>query len=120
MKPAMHWLPDAWQWLVDKVRQLTASTIESPRRLSQPISSPPLRALPVIAYAAAVIPALDKAKRIADVVAYALADPETAQDIVIDDSSINSTVAPARQAVATVLTSSMLGKGASIHDGVAP
>ncbi len=64
-----------------------------------------------------VIPALNEAKRIASVVAYALADPATAEVIVIDDSSIDDTVALARSAGATVITSTMLGKGASMHDG---
>jgi glucosyl-3-phosphoglycerate synthase len=65
-----------------------------------------------------VIPALNEAARIADVVRYALADPATAEVIVIDDSSIDDTAVLARQAGATVHTSSMLGKGASMHDGL--
>lgn len=69
-------------------------------------------------YATVVIPALNEAKRIAEVVAYALADPATAEVIVVDDSSIDDTAMLARQAGAKVLTSSMLGKGASMHDGV--
>lgn len=82
-------------------------------------SNPPM-ALPSKAYATVVIPALNEAKRISEVVAYALADPATAEVIVIDDSSIDSTVELARAAGAKVLTSSMLGKGASMQDGVAP
>ncbi len=49
--------------------------------------------------------------------AYALADPATAEVIVIDDSSIDDTAALARGAGARVITSTMLGKGASMHDG---
>lgn len=64
-----------------------------------------------------VIPALNEAKRIASVVAYALADPATAEVLVIDDSSIDDTVALAQGAGARVITSTMLGKGASMHDG---
>ena len=65
-----------------------------------------------------MIPALNEAGRIASVVAYALADPATAEVIVVDDSSIDDTAALARQAGARVVTSTMLGKGASMHDGV--
>lgn len=77
-------------------------------------------ALNIRAYATVVIPALNEAKRIAEVVEFALADPATAEVIVIDDSSIDNTAQLARQAGAKVLTSSMLGKGPSMHDGVAP
>lgn len=76
--------------------------------------------LPTTSYVTVVIPALNEAKRIADVVAYALQDKATAQVIVIDDSSIDATAALARAAGATVLTSSMLGKGASMRDGLGP
>lgn len=65
-----------------------------------------------------MIPALNEAQRIAHVVAYALADPATAEVIVIDDSSIDDTALLASQAGARVVTSTMLGKGASMHDGV--
>ena len=65
-----------------------------------------------------VIPALNEAKRIAEVVKYALSDPITGEVIVIDDSSIDDTARLAAEAGATVMTSSMLGKGASMHDGV--
>lgn len=65
-----------------------------------------------------MIPALNEAQRIAHVVAYALADPATAEVIVIDDSSIDDAARLASQAGARVVTSTMLGKGASMHDGV--
>lgn len=48
---------------------------------------------------------------------YALEDPATAEVIVVDDSSIDDTAALAREAGARVITSSMLGKGASMLDG---
>jgi glucosyl-3-phosphoglycerate synthase len=73
---------------------------------------------PLRACASVVIPALNEAKRIASVVKHALADAATAEVIVIDDSSIDDTAALARAAGATVYTSSMLGKGASMQDGV--
>jgi glucosyl-3-phosphoglycerate synthase len=65
-----------------------------------------------------IIPALNEAKRIADVVRFALADPATAEVIVIDDSSIDDTALRAKHAGATVVTSSMLGKGRSMRDGM--
>lgn len=64
-----------------------------------------------------VIPALNESARIADVVRYALSDPATGEVVVIDDSSIDDTAALARDAGARVVTSSMLGKGASMRDG---
>jgi glucosyl-3-phosphoglycerate synthase len=72
-----------------------------------------------LACVSVVIPALNEANRIADVVRYALSDPATSEVIVIDDSSIDDTAKLARQAGAMVVTSSMLGKGASMRDGVA-
>ncbi len=66
-----------------------------------------------------VIPALNEAARIASVVRYALADPATAEVIVVDDSSIDDTVALARAAGARVFTSTLLGKGTSMADGTA-
>ena len=69
--------------------------------------------------ASVLIPALNEARRIAQVVAYARADPATGEVIVIDDSSIDDTAQLARNAGATVVTSTLLGKGASMRDGVA-
>lgn len=76
------------------------------------------QALSLQACVSVVIPALNEARRIAEVVGYALADPATAEVIVVDDSSIDATVEQARAAGAHVITSSMLGKGASMHDGL--
>jgi hypothetical protein len=81
-------------------------------RAPLPLSAPAQR------FVSVVIPALNEAARIADVVRYALADPATAEVIVIDDSSIDDTAALARAAGAQVHTSSMLGKGASMEDGL--
>lgn len=94
------------------------------RRPSAPAALPPLALpappapVPVVACASVVIPALNEAARIAEVVRFARADAATAEVIVIDDSSIDDTAALAREAGARVLTSSMLGKGASMRDGV--
>lgn len=82
-------------------------------------NGPALQSAIVKACASVVIPALNEAKRIQEVVAYALADPATDEVIVIDDSSIDDTSMLARQAGAQVLTSSMLGKGMSMRDGAA-
>jgi glucosyl-3-phosphoglycerate synthase len=65
-----------------------------------------------------VIPALNEATRIAQVVAYALSDPATAEVIVVDDSSIDDTAQLAAAAGARVITSTMLGKGRSMRDGL--
>lgn len=65
-----------------------------------------------------VIPALNEARRIAQVVAYARADPATLEVLVVDDSSTDDTAALAREAGARVITSTMLGKGPSMCDGV--
>lgn len=66
-----------------------------------------------------IIPALNEEKAIASVVQYALRDPLTGEVIVVDDCSTDQTAAIARSAGAKVITSSMLGKGASMLDGVA-
>jgi phosphoserine phosphatase len=73
---------------------------------------------PLAASTTVIIPALNESARIADVVAYALADAATAEVIVVDDSSVDDTAELARAAGAHVITSSMLGKGASMRDGV--
>ncbi|OZA73522.1 glycosyltransferase, partial [Polynucleobacter sp. 39-46-10] len=65
-----------------------------------------------------VIPALNEEKAIASVVLYALSDTATGEVIVIDDSSIDNTARLAKESGAIVITSSMLGKGASMHDGI--
>ncbi len=90
------------------------------RGIVVPPAQPPPAALPspLRACATVVIPALNEAGHIADVVRHARADPATAEVIVIDDSSIDDTARLAREAGAEVVTSSMLGKGASMRDGV--
>jgi phosphoserine phosphatase len=80
-------------------------------------SPAPVVRLPLAPAVSVVIPALNESRRIASVVAFALADPVTAEVVVIDDSSIDDTAALARAAGARVVTSTMLGKGTSMHDG---
>ena len=87
--------------------------------VAEPATPPAVLRMPMLRYATVVIPALNEARRIADVVAYALADPATAEVVVVDDSSIDDTARLAREAGARVITSTMLGKGASMSDGVA-
>src|SRR3990167_1389742 len=93
------------QWLSDFLGRLRAGVqrfverARAPRRV-HPASTASVPPLPPVATvrASVLIPALNEAKRIADVVAYALADPATAEVIVIDDSSIDDTAELARQA----------------------
>jgi hypothetical protein len=84
-------------------------TVDAPARV--------VAELPLAATVTVVIPALNEAKRIASVVAFALADPATAEVLVVDDSSIDDTAALARADGARVVTSTLLGEGASMHDG---
>lgn len=65
-----------------------------------------------------IIPVLNEAPTIGRIVQYALADPNVDEVIVIDDGSIDGTPDIAAAAGAVVQTSSMLGKGASMHDGL--
>lgn len=65
-----------------------------------------------------VIPVLNESKRIASVVELALRSPLVREVIVVDDGSIDGTPELAEAAGARVITSSMLGKGASMEDGL--
>lgn len=68
--------------------------------------------------ASVVIPALNEARTIASVVRFALRDPVVSEVIVIDDGSLDGTPELAREAGARVVTSSLLGKGVSMEEGV--
>lgn len=90
-------------------------------RLLGNLSTPEKAAYPHTAedaLATVIIPALNEEKAIASVIQYALSDPATGEVIVVDDSSIDRTVQIALAAGAKVVTSSMLGKGISMRDGV--
>lgn len=65
-----------------------------------------------------IIPALNEAARIRSVVEFARRAPLVGQVIVVDDGSVDDTPAIAQEAGAHVITSSLLGKGASMLDGL--
>lgn len=65
-----------------------------------------------------IIPALNEGNTIAAVVEFARRDPRVDEVIVVDDGSIDGTVERARAAGASVMTSTLLGKGASMEDGL--
>ncbi len=106
-------LPSLARWLARRRRREALPALPPS---AAPTPAAPL-ALPMAASVSVVIPALNESRRIASVVAFALADPVTAEVVVVDDSSIDDTADLARAAGARVVTSSMLGKGASMLDG---
>jgi glucosyl-3-phosphoglycerate synthase len=65
-----------------------------------------------------IIPALNESATITSIVRYALSSPIVDEVIVVDDGSIDGTPELARAAGAQVLTSTMLGKGVSMEDGM--
>lgn len=65
-----------------------------------------------------IIPALNESARIAGVVALARQSTLVTEVIVVDDGSVDSTPELASAAGARVITSSLLGKGASMEDGL--
>jgi glucosyl-3-phosphoglycerate synthase len=65
-----------------------------------------------------VIPALNESARIAGVIELALKSPGVAEVIVVDDGSVDNSPAIATAVGARVITSSLLGKGASMEDGL--
>jgi len=65
-----------------------------------------------------IIPALNEEKTIRQVVHFANNSQLVTEVIVVDDKSMDNTVEEARKDGATVITSTKLGKGASMKDGV--
>jgi phosphoserine phosphatase len=65
-----------------------------------------------------IIPVVNESETVGRVVGLALAHEQVDEVIVVDDGSIDDTPEQARQAGARVLTSTFLGKGASLQDGV--
>ena len=111
LQKVVGWLRDVLPWLRGQRR---TGGVMVPKTLPPG----PVLPSPLLACATVVIPALNEAARIASVVRFALADPATAEVIVVDDSSIDDTARLAREAGAHVITSTMLGKGASMRDGM--
>lgn len=65
-----------------------------------------------------IIPALNEEKTIASVVKYCWSKPNVSEVIVVDDQSFDNTVKFATEAGANVITSTKIGKGASMKDGM--
>lgn len=65
-----------------------------------------------------IIPVLNECDTVAAVVGFVLRDPNVSEVIVVDDGSIDGTGELARAAGASVITSTLLGKGASMEDGM--
>lgn len=65
-----------------------------------------------------IIPALNEAARIRGVIELAQRSVAVNEVIVVDDGSVDDTVAIAQAAGAKVITSTLLGKGASMEDGL--
>lgn len=65
-----------------------------------------------------IIPTLNEEEHIESVVNFAQAQPLVTEVIVVDDKSVDHTVALARKCGARIVTSTKLGKGASMKDAV--
>jgi glucosyl-3-phosphoglycerate synthase len=65
-----------------------------------------------------LIPALDESKTISSLVSLMKSSPSVLEVVVIDDGSIDGTPELASQAGARVVLSTLLGKGASMEDGL--
>lgn len=65
-----------------------------------------------------VIPTLNEARTVGSVIALAKSHPKVREVIVVDDRSLDETVIKAQEAGAKVITSTKMGKGASMRDGL--
>ncbi len=65
-----------------------------------------------------IIPVLNEGDTIENVVRFAFQCKQVTEVIVVDDKSLDETVAQAKKAGAKVITSTKLGKGASMKDGL--
>jgi glucosyl-3-phosphoglycerate synthase len=126
MNRGINGVVTAWRNMSAGLRELWRTLLkqhpaDEPAAHSPELTSPvviAVKAPPTPCRVSVIIPALNEAARIASVVRHALADPVTAQVIVVDDSSTDSTASLAAGAGATVITSTMLGKGRSMLDGL--
>lgn len=116
LKKFRQWLNTQWQRWLQPLQVKTPKSAPLPR-LNAPEQRLALPA-PLLPCVTVAIPALNEEKRIAQVVAYALSDSATAEVLVVDDCSIDQTAVLAAEAGARVISSVMLGKGASMADAV--
>lgn len=65
-----------------------------------------------------IIPTLNEEDHVGSVIRFAKGQPNVSEIIVVDDKSLDKTVSIARQNGAKVITSTRLGKGASMKDGM--
>ena len=65
-----------------------------------------------------IIPVLNEAETVASVIDFAWRDPDVSEVIVVDDGSTDGSPEIAEAAKARVITSTLLGKGASMEDGM--
>jgi glucosyl-3-phosphoglycerate synthase len=66
-----------------------------------------------------IIPALNEGNTIGNVVRFCHSNPKVSEVIVVDDQSKDDTVAQATAAGARVITSTVIGKGMSMKEGIA-
>lgn len=65
-----------------------------------------------------IIPVLNEAETIEQVIKFALSNEHVTEVLVVDDKSLDATVSKAATAGAKVITSTKLGKGASMKEGM--
>ncbi|MCO5236304.1 MAG: glycosyltransferase [Chitinophagaceae bacterium] len=65
-----------------------------------------------------IIPTLNEAKTISNIIRFCFNDPQVTEVIVVDDNSEDDTVALARAAGARVINSKVRGKGLSMKEGI--
>jgi len=65
-----------------------------------------------------IIPALNEEKTIGHVVRLAKNSPDVSEVIMVDDKSMDNTIEEARKEGALIITSTKLGKGVSMKDGI--
>ncbi|HCR91848.1 MAG TPA: hypothetical protein DIW50_15635 [Prolixibacteraceae bacterium] len=65
-----------------------------------------------------IIPTLNEEEHIANIVNFAKGQPHVTEVIVVDDKSLDKTVSIALQCGAKVITSTKIGKGASMKEGI--